>query len=134
MQRRSKKYYEGIGRRKEASARVRLFDGKGEILVNNKSLEKYFKEFLGIKELIFAPLVLTKLENKFDISVKVRGGGKKSQAEAIVLGIARALAKIEKNLRPTLRKAGFLTRDPREKERKKYGLKRARRAPQWSKR
>jgi len=128
-----KKYIEGLGRRKRSSARVRLFKGDGKIMVNNLKLEDYF-EFAGAYDLIMAPLKITNLENKFDISVYVKGGGKKAQAEAIRLGIARALLKSDPSLRATLRKEGFLTRDPREKERKKYGLKRARRAPQWSKR
>jgi len=128
------KYVEAIGRRKEAVARVRLTKGDGRLLINNQKLENYFGDILGIEDLILAPLILTKSEKEFDISAQVRGGGKKAQAEAARLGIARALLKIDESLKPTLRKAGFLTRDPRQKERKKFGLKGARRAPQWSKR
>ncbi|MCD6195138.1 30S ribosomal protein S9 [bacterium] len=128
------RYVEAIGRRKEATARVRFTKGNGRFLVNLQKVESFFNDIFAAKNLMLAPLVLVKMEDKFDISAKVRGGGKKAQIEAIRLGIARALVKIDESLKPTLRKAGFLTRDPREKERKKYGLKRARRAPQWSKR
>ncbi len=128
------KYVEGIGRRKEATARVRLFKGTGRFLVNSQKVENYFYDIFAAKNLMLAPLTLVKMEDQFDISAKVKGGGKRAQIDAIRLGIARALVKIDESLKPTLRKAGFLTRDPREKERKKYGLKRARRAPQWSKR
>ncbi|MCD6156253.1 MAG: 30S ribosomal protein S9 [Candidatus Atribacteria bacterium] len=128
------RYVEGIGRRKEATARVRLFKGTGRFLVNGQKAETYFYDVYSAKKLMLVPLTLVNKEGEFDITVKVRGGGKKAQIEAIRLGIARALVKIEPDLRPTLRKAGLLTRDARVKERKKYGLKGARRAPQWSKR
>ena len=128
------RYVEGIGRRKEATARVRLFKGTGRFLINSQKAENYFSDIFAAKNWMLAPLTLVKMEDRFDISVKVKGGGKRAQIDAVKLGIARALVKIDESLRPTLRKAGFLTRDPREKERKKYGLKRARRAPQWSKR
>lgn len=128
------RYIEAVGRRKEATARVRLTKGAGRFLVNSQKVENFFSDIFAAKSLLSAPLTLVKMEEKLDISAKVKGGGKKAQVEAIRLGIARALVKIDESLKPTLRKAGFLTRDPREKERKKYGLKRARRAPQWSKR
>ncbi|MBD3270582.1 30S ribosomal protein S9 [Candidatus Peregrinibacteria bacterium] len=127
-------YYYGLGKRKTAVARVRLYkNGKGELTVNEKTGKTYFpvKELL---EVINSPLKLTSLAKKFDISVKVDGGGSTAQADAIRHGIARALLDFDGELRPTLKKAGFLTRDSRTKERKKPGLKRARRAPQFSKR
>ncbi|MDD4351896.1 MAG: 30S ribosomal protein S9 [Candidatus Gracilibacteria bacterium] len=128
------KYYYGTGKRKTAIAKVRLYEkGKGEITVNDKTVKEYFdtqSEFTAIA----APLKLTGNEKTFDISIKVRGSGKEAQADAICHGISRALLEFDIELRPTLKKAGLLTRDPRAKERKKPGLKRARRAPQWSKR
>lgn len=120
-----KKYYYGTGSRKRAVARVRLYEGNGKIYINEKEI---------INENIITPLKICGLQKKFDLIVKVRGGGFSSQPEAIKHGIARALVNYDKNLKPTLRKMGYLTRDPREKERKKPGLKRARRAPQWQKR
>lgn len=126
-------YYYGLGRRKEAVARVRLYPGKGQILVNDKDItEGYFSKIL-IDRLI-QPLKLTGTEGKFKITVKAEGGGKTGQAEAVRLGISRALIEFNPEFRTTLKKAGFLTRDQREKERKKYGLKRARKAPQFAKR
>ncbi len=127
------RYEEGIGRRKQSTARVRLFEGGGEFVVNGKSLEQYFTRDVDVRT-ILAPLKATGFENKFDISVKVMGGGVTGQADAVKLGIARALLKIDPELRPTLRQHGFLTRDARVKERKKPGLKRARKAPQYTKR
>lgn len=127
------KYYNATGRRKESVAQVRLYGGKGKIIVNNKTSLEYFNSDILLENLL-APLKLTGTVNKFDISVVVKGGGKSGQSEAIRHGISRALLKFNKDLRPTLKKEGFLTRDPREKERKKYGLKRARKAPQYSKR
>ena len=127
-------YYEAVGRRKAATARVRLFPGgDGAIVVNDRPLEKYFVrggDILRLKE----PLRLTATENRFTVSVKVQGGGISGQAGAVRLGIARALLKVDPDLRPILRKSGMLTRDAREKERKKPGLKRARKAPQYTKR
>ena len=130
----SGKYYYGRGRRKESSARVRLYEGKGRLVVNGKEGLEYFNGFKAILEKIYVPLKLTGFNGKYDISVKIEGGGKAGQAGAIKLGIARALLSINPELKTTLRKAGLLTRDSREKERKKPGLKRARKAPQFSKR
>jgi small subunit ribosomal protein S9 len=127
-------YCEAVGRRKAATARVRLFpEGDGTITVNDRPLEEYFArggDVLHLKE----PLKATAMENRFTISVLVKGGGIGGQAGAIQLGIARALLKLDPDLRPILRKGGFLTRDSRVKERKKPGLKRARKAPQYTKR
>lgn len=122
------------GGRKEARALVKLFyHGQGEILINGKDYKKYFPYF-EFQDIIQTPLKLIKQEGKYDLSVKVKGGGKRGQAEAIRCGIARALAISNPTFRKPLKKAGFLTRDSRIKERKKPGLKRARRAPQWKKR
>ncbi len=126
------KYY-GTGRRKKAIARVYLTPGKGNITINKRSIDEY----LGLetlKTIVRQPLVATDNVNKFDILVNVHGGGYTGQAGAIRHGIARALVKADAEYRPTLKAAGFLTRDPRMKERKKYGLKGARRAPKFSKR
>ncbi len=123
----------GTGRRKKAVARVRLVAGKGAIIVNKRELDEYFG-LETLKTIVRQPLTLTETAGKFDILVNVKGGGFTGQAGAIRHGIARALVKADENLRPALKKAGFLTRDPRMKERKKYGLKAARRAPQFSKR
>jgi small subunit ribosomal protein S9 len=127
------RYFEGIGRRKRAVARVRLYPGTGEIVVNDKELKEYFgrpQDWQGA----VAPLKLTKNEGRFNLSVVVKGGGITGQSEAIRHGVARALLEVNPSLRSLLRRAGFLTRDPREKERKKPGLKRARKAPQYTKR
>lgn len=126
------KYY-GTGRRKKAIARVYLMPGKGNITINKRSIDEY----LGmetLKTIVRQPLAATDNVNKFDVLVNVKGGGFTGQAGAIRHGIARALVKADAEYRPTLKAAGFLTRDPRMKERKKYGLKGARRAPQFSKR
>jgi small subunit ribosomal protein S9 len=123
----------GTGRRKKAVARVRLVAGKGAIVVNKRELDNYFG-LDTLKTIVRQPLVLTDTLGKFDVLVNVQGGGFTGQAGAIRHGIARALTKADESLRPALKKAGFLTRDPRMKERKKYGLKAARRAPQFSKR
>ena len=124
----------GTGRRKRAVARVRLIPGgSGNITVNKKHIDEYFKQEI-LKKIVGQPLVLTETSNKYDITVNVVGGGFTGQAGAICNGIARALLKAEPNLRAELKKAGFLTRDSRKKERKKYGLKKARKAPQFSKR
>ena len=128
------KYYSGTGRRKRAVAQVRLIKGKGDVFVNGMELSKYFASDKFSEKFILYPLELTGNEKKFDISVLVFGGGKLAQKEAIRLGIARALIKFDETLRTTLKKSDLLTRDPREKERKKYGLKKARKAPQWAKR
>ncbi len=123
----------GTGRRKKAVARVRLVAGKGAIIVNKRELDNYFG-LDTLKTIVRQPLELTDTLGKFDVLVNVQGGGFTGQAGAIRHGIARALTKADESLRPALKKAGFLTRDPRMKERKKYGLKAARRAPQFSKR
>ena len=129
----AKVQYYGTGRRKSSVARVRLVPGEGNITVNDRSLNDYFG-LETLKVITKQPLVLTETENKFDVYVNVIGGGFTGQAGAIRHGISRALLKADEEFRPTLKKAGFLTRDPRMKERKKYGLKKARRAPQFSKR
>ena len=130
------KAYWGSGGRKEAKALVKLIPGKGKILVNEKGIEEYFPGFLGefILEDIKRPFSLTKLEDKFDVLAKVEGGGKKSQAEAIRLGISRALILANPDYRATLRGGNLLTRDPRMKERKKPGQKGARKKFQFTKR
>lgn len=125
--------YYGTGRRKEAVARVRIMPGKGNIIINNKPLDEYFT-LDTLKYTVRQPLILTETIDKFDIYAKVSGGGFSGQAGAVRLGIARALVKADSELRPILKKAGFLSRDPRMKERRKYGLKKARKAPQFSKR
>lgn len=126
-------YTEAIGRRKTASARVRLYPGTGEIVVNDKPMDEYFGRALD-QMILRQPLNLTGTAATYNISVKVHGGGEGGQASAVRLGIARALCEIDGNMRPALKAAGFLTRDPRAKERKKPGLKRARKAPQYTKR
>ncbi|KJS22748.1 MAG: 30S ribosomal protein S9 [Clostridiaceae bacterium BRH_c20a] len=125
--------YYGTGRRKSSVARVRLIPGDGHVVVNNRQLDEYFGK-KTLEMISKQPLVLTDTEVRFNVVAKVNGGGTTGQAGAIRLGIARALLKAEPSLRPALKRAGFLTRDPRMKERKKYGLKGARRAPQFSKR
>jgi small subunit ribosomal protein S9 len=133
VEEKKQKYIEAIGRRKEAVARVRFYFDKPNILINDQPLEVYFP-IKENQEKVLAPLKLTNMENKYLIKVKVRGGGTTGQAEAIRLGISRCLLKINENLRKILKEAGFLTRDARIVERKKFGLKKARRAPQWQKR
>ncbi|MFH0762698.1 MAG: 30S ribosomal protein S9 [Candidatus Omnitrophota bacterium] len=125
--------YAAVGRRKESVARVRLFPGKGDITVNQRPYERYFLRETD-RIIIKQPLVITKNTDKFDIIANIKGGGLTGQAGALRLGIARILVSIEPQLRDTLRKQGFLTRDPRMKERKKYGLKGARKRFQWTKR
>ncbi len=127
-------YYEGVGRRKESTARVRVMNGSGKFIVNEKPAEVYFPR-IGDMESILAPLA-TAGENhqQLDITVVVRGGGVSGQTDAVRLGVARALIKMNPDLQPALRKGGFLTRDARIKERKKPGLKRARKAPTYTKR
>jgi small subunit ribosomal protein S9 len=126
-------YYEGVGRRKRASARVRLYPGEGNLVVNDKPMEEYFSREGDVLHLL-EPLKVTGNVGTFNVSAKVRGGGISGQAGAVRHGIARALLAADPNLRPVLRKGGFLTRDARMKERKKPGLKRARKAPQYTKR
>ena len=123
----------GTGRRKSSVARVRLVPGNGQIIVNGKDSKDYFQK-KTLEMIIRQPLVLTETEGRVDVLVNAHGGGTTGQAGAVRLGIARALLKADIEYRPALKKAGFLTRDPRMKERKKYGLKGARRAPQFSKR
>ncbi|MFC4075378.1 30S ribosomal protein S9 [Salinithrix halophila] len=123
----------GTGRRKESTARVRLVPGDGRIVINGRDMDQYFG-LETLKAIVKQPLVLTETLNRYDVLVTVEGGGTTGQAGAIRHGVARALLKVDPELRPSLKKAGFLTRDPRMKERKKYGLKKARRAPQFSKR
>lgn len=131
-----KKYFEGIGRRKTATARVRIFPtkkNKNNFIINEKELSKYFPDF-EFQQIVTSPLKITQKENAFSVTVKVKGGGLRAQSEAIRLGLARALLKFDLNLKKILKDAGYLTRDARVRERKKFGLKRARRARQWRKR
>ncbi len=129
-----KRYFEAVGRRKTAIARVRLFtQGEKVVIVNGKPYQSYFST-LENQQTAIASIDRMKSLGRFSVSVKVRGGGLSAQAEAVRHGIARALLKFSPDFRKKLRKAGFLTRDPRMRERKKFGLKRARRAPQWRKR
>ena len=124
----------GTGRRKKAIARVRLIPGgNGTIVINDRAFEDYFPQGT-LQYIVKQPINLLEVDGKYDVFVNVVGGGYTGQAGAIRLGVARALLEAEENSRPELKKAGFLTRDPRAKERKKYGLKKARRAPQFSKR
>ncbi len=125
--------YNAVGRRKKAIARVRLIPGEGNIVINKRELDNYFG-LETLKTVVRQPLTLTETTGRFDVLVNVHGGGYTGQAGAIRHGIARALVKADEELKPAIKKAGFLTRDPRMKERKKYGLKAARRAPQFSKR
>ena len=132
MAKSTQKFY-GTGRRKSSVARVYLVPGTGKITINKRDIDEY----LGLETLkvvVRQPLALTVTEGKYDVLVNVKGGGYTGQAGAIRHGIARALLEVDEEFRPTLKAAGFLTRDPRMKERKKYGLKKARRAPQFSKR
>jgi len=125
--------YNAVGRRKKAIARVRLMPGEGNITINKRDIENYFG-LETLKTVVRQPLTLTETLGRFDVIVNVHGGGYTGQAGAIRHGIARALVKADADLKDAIKKAGFLTRDPRMKERKKYGLKAARRAPQFSKR
>lgn len=125
--------YRGTGRRKTSVAQVRLIPGEGKVMINQRPLTEYFGK-KTLEMVAKQALVLTKTEGRYDVIASVNGGGVTGQAGAIRLGIARALLKADIEMRPALKKAGFLTRDPRMKERKKYGLKGARRAPQFSKR
>lgn len=128
----NKKYHEGIGRRKTSIVRVRLAIGEGKITINDKI--QVIPKKGELDYIWWEPLVLTATAGKFDLSVKLSGGGVNSGLEAIRLGVSRALVEYDQKFKSILRKSGFLTRDPRAKERKKPGLKRARRAPQWQKR
>ena len=129
----AKSYFYGTGRRKSSVARVRVYNGTGKIIINDREIDDYFG-LETLKLIVRQPLALTGTADKFDIVCRVAGGGVTGQAGAIRHGIARALLQFDCELRGQLKKAGFLTRDPRMKERKKYGLKGARRAPQFSKR
>ncbi len=130
----SVQYYEGIGRRKESTARVRLMSGQGNFIVNQKPVEAYFTR-LGDIEAILQPLkALDQERSQYDITVVVKGGGVTGQTDSVQLGLARALTKLNPEYGPVMRKNGLLTRDPRIKERKKPGLKRARKAPTYTKR
>jgi small subunit ribosomal protein S9 len=124
----------GIGRRKQATARVFLIPGEGNLIINNKLGDKYLQYNYTYLNTVWGPLEVLKLEKQFDIIARVSGGGLTGQAQAIQLGVARRLCEIEKENRPILKPFGFLTRDSRIKERKKYGLRKARKAPQYSKR
>ena len=126
-------YFYGTGRRKSSVARVRIYQGTGKVTINDRDIDDYFG-LDTLKTIVRQPLVATETADKFDVLVNVRGGGCSGQAGAIRHGISRALLHADAEYRPVLKKAGFLTRDPRMKERKKYGLKAARRAPQFSKR
>ena len=128
----TERYY-GTGRRKKAIARVYLVPGKGNVTINKRDMDDYFG-LETLKVIVRQPLVATETVEKYDVIVNVKGGGYTGQAGAVRHGIARALLQVDGEFRPVLKKAGFLTRDPRMKERKKYGLKAARRAPQFSKR
>ena len=132
MAKSAERYY-GTGRRKKSVARVYVMPGKGKITINKRDIDEYFG-LETLKVIVRQPLVATENTDKFDVLVNVKGGGYTGQAGAIRHGLSRALLKVDAENRPVLKKAGFLTRDPRMKERKKYGLKAARRAPQFSKR
>ncbi|AIF50160.1 MULTISPECIES: 30S ribosomal protein S9 [Pelosinus] len=125
--------YYGTGRRKTSVARVRLVPGEGNILVNDRTIAEYFGR-KTLELIVKQPLNLTETLGKYNVLIKVEGGGPSGQAGAVRHGISRALLKVDAEYRPSLKKAGFLTRDPREKERRKYGLKKARKASQFSKR
>jgi small subunit ribosomal protein S9 len=129
----SSRYFYGTGRRKTSVARVRLYPGTGEIVVNDKPMDEYFVREVD-RTHVREPLSASGMLEQFNVMVKVEGGGVSGQAGAVRHGIARALLEANPDLRPALRKSGFLTRDPRQKERKKPGLKRARKAPQYTKR
>ena len=132
MAKAAERYY-GTGRRKKSVARVYVMPGKGKITINKRDIDEYFG-LETLKVIVRQPLVATETEGKYDIYVNVKGGGYTGQAGAIRHGLSRALLKVDPEFRPALKKEGYLTRDPRMKERKKYGLKAARRAPQFSKR
>ncbi len=127
-------YFYALGRRKAATARVRLMGGNGSITVNGKPAEEYFAGSAGLLNELSKPFAVTELENKFDITVMVDGGGHAGQVDAIRLGIAKALTLMNEDLKSTLKRADLLSRDPRERERKKFGLKGARKQRQFTKR
>lgn len=129
-----KKYFFGLGRRKSATARVRLYEGKGNITINDKPFNEYLNNSKSMMAEITDPLALVNLQTKYDVTVKVNGGGISGQIDAIKCGIARAIVTGHSDLRTVLKKADLLKRDPREKERKKYGLRGARKKEQFSKR
>ena len=129
----AEQYYEGIGRRKASTARVRVMNGTGGFTINERSLEDFFTR-TGDIQAVLSPLEAVGRRNSLDVTALVQGGGVTGQTDAVKLGVARALLKLDPDLKPALRKSGFLTRDPREKERKKPGLKRARKAPTYTKR
>jgi len=129
----SKPLIQTTGRRKEAVARVRIRPGTGQIIVNKRTVADYFPSETH-RMILTEPLRITNTSEVYDVDVTIHGGGTSGQAGALRMGIARALSELDPELRPTLKKAGFLTRDPRKKESKKYGLKKARKAPQYSKR
>ncbi len=129
----SVKYYEAVGRRKTSSARVRIYPGTGALVINERPLEQYFPRETDVLAIV-RPLTVTETRNSYNVSVHVAGGGSAGQADAVAHGIARALCEADENLRPVLKQNGLLARDARAKERKKYGLKRARKAPQYTKR
>lgn len=129
-----KQYYEGIGRRKESSARVRIMSGSGAFIVNEKDIDAYFTRLGDTEAIIKTFKIVNQSEDNYDVSVLVNGGGVTGQRDAVLLGLSRALVKMDEELRVPLRHSGYLTRDPRVKERKKPGLKRARKAPTYTKR
>ncbi len=129
-----KRYYQGTGRRKTAVARVRLFPGSGDIVVNGRTVTEFFGGRQLLHSIIRSPLELTGMADAFNVLIKVRGGGDSGQAQAVRHGIARALVDADETLRPALRQAGFMTRDPRAKERKTPGFRRARKQKQFTKR
>ncbi len=129
-----KQYYEGIGRRKESSARVRLMSGTGTFIVNEKEIDAYFTRFGDMEAILKAFQIANQSNETYDVTVLVNGGGVTGQRDAVKLGLSRALVKMDEELRAPLRHNGYLTRDPRVKERKKPGLKRARKAPTYTKR
>ena len=128
------KYFEGIGRRKESTARVRLMSGSGNFIVNEKDILAYFTRLGDVPEIIKAFDIANQSKENYDVIVLVNGGGVTGQRDAVKLGLARAMVKMDEELRSPLRRSGYLTRDPRVKERKKPGLKRARKAPTYTKR
>lgn len=129
------RYFQGTGRRKTSVARVRIYpEGQGEVLINGRSLQEHFGARLLYEKLVMEPLRLANLEKQLNVTALVCGGGDSGQAGAVRFGLARALVQMDPNLRPLLKKAGMLTRDPRVKERKKPGLKRARKRPTYTKR
>jgi small subunit ribosomal protein S9 len=127
-------YFYALGRRKSATARVRLMKGKGKVVINDKPAEEYFANSKNLLNDLSRPFAVLEIENKYDVSVVVSGGGHNGQVEAIRLGISKALAEMDDDLKSTLRRADLLGRDPREKERKKFGLKGARKQRQFTKR